>query len=80
MQVGFVVGPDGIMPFLQQCLTEPWFMLGTSIVCFSAVHIMFELRIMNHRSEAAASKADSLKFHASSQLNSQQPIGPKASF
>ena len=44
VQVGFVVGADGILPFLQQCLLEPYFVVGTLVVCFSSVQIMFELR------------------------------------
>ena len=48
-QVGFVVGTDGILPFLQQCLVEPWFMFGTCLVCFSAVQIMLELRALEQK-------------------------------
>lgn len=44
VQVGFVVGTDGIVPFLKQCMLQPLFVLCTLVVCFSAVQIMFELR------------------------------------
>ena len=44
VQVGFVVGTDGIVPFLKQCMSQPLFVLCTLVVCFSAVQIMFELR------------------------------------
>ncbi|DBA77765.1 hypothetical protein WJX77_010553 [Trebouxia sp. C0004] len=61
--VGFVVGTDGILPFLQRCLLEPWFMLGTFVVCFSAVQIMFELRSLEQRRQAAI-QPSSTRFHA----------------
>ena len=53
VQVGFVVGAHGILPFLQRCLLEPLFMLATFIVCFSAVQIMFEIRSLEQRRQAA---------------------------
>lgn len=65
LQVGFVVGTDGILPFLQQCLLEPWFVLGTTVVCFSAVQLMFEIRTLEQRHTIAV-KSSSLHVHASS--------------
>ncbi|KAL3156486.1 hypothetical protein ABBQ38_000790 [Trebouxia sp. C0009 RCD-2024] len=47
--VGFVVGTDGIAPFLKQCMLEPSFVLCSLVVCFSAVQIMFEIRAMQQR-------------------------------
>ncbi|KAL3132194.1 hypothetical protein ABBQ32_008792 [Trebouxia sp. C0010 RCD-2024] len=47
--VGFVVGTDGIAPFLKQCMLEPSFVLCSLAVCFSAVQIMFEIRVMQQR-------------------------------
>ncbi len=66
IQVGFVVGTDGILPFLQRCLLEPWFMLGTFVVCFSAVQIMFELRTLEQRRHAAV-QPSSMHHHAFTQ-------------
>lgn len=62
MQVGFVVGTDGVVPFLQQCMLEPSFMLCTLVVCFSAVQIMFELRAIEQRQKVA--KATHLQAYA----------------
>ncbi|KAA6428329.1 MAG: hypothetical protein FRX49_01925 [Trebouxia sp. A1-2] len=64
--VGFVVGTDGILPFAQRCLLEPWFMLGTFVVCFSAVQIMFELRSVEQRQQAAV-QSSSMHSHAVTQ-------------
>lgn len=66
VQVGFVVGTDGILPFAQRCLLEPWFMLGTFVVCFSAVQIMFELRSVEQRQQAAV-QSSSMHSHAVTQ-------------
>lgn len=65
VQVGFVVGTDGIRPFLQQCVLEPWFVLCTMVVCFSAVQIMFELRTIEHRQKQVLKTAH-MQAHASS--------------
>lgn len=54
LQVGFVVGTDGIKPFLKQCLSQPLFTLCTLVVCFSAVQIMFELRAIEERQKQVA--------------------------
>ncbi len=66
VQVGFVVGIDGILPFLQRCLLEPWFMLGTFVVCFSAVQIMFEIRSLEQMRQAAV-QPSSMHSHAVTQ-------------
>ena len=66
VQVGFVVGADGILPFLQRCLLEPVFMLGTFVVCFSAVQIMFEIRSLEQRRQAAV-QPSSMHSHAVTQ-------------
>ena len=60
-----MVGVDGVVPFLQQCLLEPEFMLGTLVVCFSAVQVMFELRTLE-QTQSAAARSTSLCLHASS--------------
>lgn len=62
VQVGFVVGTDGVVPFLQQCMLEPSFVFGTLVVCFSAVQIMFELRAMEQRQKVP--KATHLQAYA----------------
>lgn len=49
VQVGFVVGTDGIAVFLKQCMLEPSFICCVLVVCFSAVQIMFELRVAEQR-------------------------------
>ena len=66
VQVGFVLGTDGILPFLQRYLLGPWFMLGTFVVCFSAVQIMFELRSLEQKRQAAV-QPSSMHSHAVSQ-------------
>lgn len=48
LQAGFVVGTDGIVPFLKQCMLKPSFVLCSLVICFSAVQIMFEVRAMEH--------------------------------
>ncbi len=73
VQVGFVVGTDGISPFLQRCLLEPWFMLGTFVVCFSAVQIMFEIRSLEQlQRRQAAVQPSSTHSHAVTQTTHTQ--------
>ena len=44
-----MLGIDGIEPFIRMCMLEPTFVLGSLVVCFSAVQIMLETRAVEQR-------------------------------
>lgn len=41
--VGFVVGLDGLVPFVNSLVSHPLFVFGTILTLVCAVHIMFRL-------------------------------------
>ena len=73
LQVGFVVGTDGIVPFLKQCTLEPSFVLCSLVVCFSAVQIMFEIRAMEQR-QIKVPKASHQQAHTLSHQESTSKV------
>ena len=43
--VGFVLGLDGLLPFIKSLISEPLFVAGTLLTLVCAVHIMFKLEL-----------------------------------
>lgn len=60
-----MVGVDGIMPVMSECLTDMWFLAGVVVVCYSAVQVMFEIRGLESKTwlGSAATDAHSAKQH-----------------